>query len=68
MTINKEYKDVVDVVHTTRNDHDEGIYICMCFWFIKNIIYLDVFVLLDIVWGYAHTLDPQHNATFGEPS
>ena len=29
-TINKEYEDVVDVVHATRNDHDEGIYICMC--------------------------------------
>jgi len=29
-TINKKYKDVVDVVHATRNDQDEGIYICMC--------------------------------------
>ncbi|XP_068497787.1 uncharacterized protein [Phaseolus vulgaris] len=28
-TINKEYEDVADVVHATRNDHDEGIYICM---------------------------------------
>jgi len=27
--INKEYKDVVDVVHAIRNDHDERIYICM---------------------------------------
>ena len=26
----KEYEDVVDVVHAARNDHDEGIYICMC--------------------------------------
>ncbi|XP_068466379.1 uncharacterized protein [Phaseolus vulgaris] len=25
-TINKEYEDVADVVHATRNDHDEGIY------------------------------------------
>ena len=29
MTINKEYEDVGHVVHATRNDHDEGIYICM---------------------------------------
>jgi len=29
MTINKEYEDVGDVVHATRNDHDDGIYICM---------------------------------------
>jgi len=30
---NKEYEDVVDVVHATRNNHDEGIYICMCICF-----------------------------------
>jgi len=29
-TINKEYEDVVGIVHATRNDHDEGIYIYMC--------------------------------------
>jgi len=32
-TINKEYKDVVDVVHATQNDHDKGIYISMCMCF-----------------------------------
>jgi len=34
-TINREYKDVADVVHATQNDHDEEIYICMytCFKF-----------------------------------
>jgi len=32
-TINKVYVDVADVVHATRNDHDEGIYICMCICF-----------------------------------
>jgi len=30
MMINKEYEDVVDVVHATQNDHEEGIYIFVC--------------------------------------
>jgi len=49
-TINKEYEDVV---HATRNDHDEGIYICMCTRFtfsfiIYNFLLYFIFLMLII--------------------
>jgi len=54
--INKEYEDVVGVVHATRNDHDERIYICMCMCFTFSFTIYN-FYYISYSWCLSYLFD-----------